>query len=195
MVAEVLPLVLTSNFPAIKFFPEWKNSLYIIGFSFVSNVHENLHCENIQESSKEAISLITAGDLKSILPSDVCLAETMYYIAGWLLSVIGNESDRRKDTIVSNILDNIFITCNIDRESADSCALLCGKVNRVMAYGGLKYPSASFYHFVAKIEKCFGTIITSENLLLHGPSLNNLIMLSLRNNLRLEILFAHLLEK
>ena len=128
--SQVLPLMIPSVFPKLPYLYEWKNSLHILGFSFVSIVHRNLPRGNIQQSLKECIILISSSALDLILPSDIRLAETVYYIAGWLLCAIGKESHRRGETIMSDILENINISCCIDKKTADSWrAFFSARVN------------------------------------------------------------------
>ena len=106
----------------------------------------------------------------------------MYYIAGWLLNAIYKESTKRGRSKMSEYLDCVHSNCSLDRDVAISCALPCGKVDRLIAYGGLHYSSADFYHFVLRVEKCFERLLTNENFIIHGPTLNNLIRSTLRNN-------------
>ena len=66
-------------------------------------------------------------------------------------------------------------TC-IDADTARVADLPTSKVDRVCAFGGLKYPSKSFYHFICSIEHVCCSILTIENFALHGGELMKVIV-------------------
>ena len=82
--------------------------------------------------------------------------------------------------------------CATEAEALD---LPVGKVNRLIAYGGLKYPNRNFFDFICRIEKCFASLLTNENLVIHGPSLNNTIMVYLQACLPLGKVLTEFLDE
>jgi hypothetical protein len=57
-----------------------------------------------------------------------------------------------------------------------------GKIDHVMKFGGLHFPTSSFYHFIARIEKAFEQSLSTGNLLLYGSKLATEIKKQLEEN-------------
>ena len=109
-------------------------------------------------SSKEKITLIDQLVEDAFkLQHDVLLKkfssvdqENLYYISGWVLSAMKKTAHhRKKDT--SNSMNNFIKSCLISSEDAKKSSMPTGKVDRVMAFGGLSFCSPNFFIFIVRI--------------------------------------------
>mmetsp|Transcript_31140 Transcript_31140/g.71195 ORF Transcript_31140/g.71195 Transcript_31140/m.71195 type:complete len:190 (-) Transcript_31140:44-613(-) len=108
------------------------------------------------------------------------ICETIYYIAGWILNTMNKLSERRAAGF-SQILTYVFNTCRISGDLAKNNNLPTGKTDRVIAFGGLPYPSVQYYEFILRIEDVFARSLTYEHLVVYGQSLVDEIRITILN--------------
>ena len=152
-------------------------------------IQKNLPHSNLNETLDRIILPVVESN--DVIPTDVSFSETIYYIAGWLICAVGKESTSRKPSL-SRLLEQLAYNCSLHVVEAEVLNLPVRKVNRLMAYGGLKYPARIL--FVCRIEKCFGSLLTNENLVIHRPTLNNIIMIYLQSCLLFKKYFCEFLD-
>ena len=130
-----------------KFQIEWKSTMCSLFFAFVSIFHRTLCCGSMDTIISDALEKVKNGDKRDFIPSNSKpLAQCLYYVAGYLLSAAEKESNRRGNTDFARDMDVFVNTCVCaDVEEARFANLPISKVERLCAYGGLKYASCDFF--------------------------------------------------
>uniref|UniRef100_A0A6U5M1Z5 SAP domain-containing protein n=1 Tax=Corethron hystrix TaxID=216773 RepID=A0A6U5M1Z5_9STRA len=151
-----------------RFKIEWKSTLCTLYFSFVSSLHHSLCNGSMGDIISNAIRKIDDGGDSSFIPSNASpITTALYYLAGYFLYAADKESERRGVQEMLNDLENFVCSSQcLDSEYAVLECLLTSKVDRLNAYGGLKYANANFFVIVCYLEEIFKEIYTSVNLVI-----------------------------
>ena len=160
-----------------KFSIEWRSTLWSMLMAFITILHKNLPNGNSGKLLAKALA-----DLNTEILPDKSISLTIYYISGWMLTASEKEYLRRGNTIISKYLDILVdnFTC-IDGETAWDAGLPTEKVDR-LSCGGLKYASQGFFTLICSMEHIFSSVLTNENLALHGGKLLFLIANHIKTN-------------
>jgi len=164
-----------------KFAIEWKSILFTLALRVSSITHRNLPNGKINKSLLGSLDCISTSFI--VPEKDSPIAPILYYISGWLLTTIEKESIRRGSTVIAGYLEILVEKCTcIDAETSGSAGLPTEKVDRVCAFGGLKYPSSEFFCLVGRFEHVFSSVLTNANLALHGGKLLRVILHHIETN-------------
>ena len=138
-----------------RFKIEWKSTLCTLYFSFVSSLHHSLCNGSMDDIISDAIRKIDDGGDSFFIPSNASpIAPALYYLAGYLLCAADKESERRGVQEMSNDLENFVCSSQcLDSEDAVLECLPTSKVDRLNAYGGLKYANANFFLLFVTLKK------------------------------------------
>ena len=116
-------------------------------------------------SAREALTIPNA-------PSDVItnkiFDQTIYYVAGWLLSCVFDmiEKDCALESMLTTFVSKNSLTCQEAKDLKLPCELVDSR-NR----GKLLYPSYAMYALVVQIEFAFSSLLTMPNLIAYGGKL------------------------
>lgn len=114
----------------------------------------------------------------------IVLQGTLYYIAGWCINAMKKVSFRRKASTKEPMLFLIALV-NIPQTAAQELGLPTGKIDRVMAFGGLYFCSFDFFVLISRIENTFRVLLSEEALLIHG----SFLLEKIRRNIFLSEIF------
>ena len=122
----------------------------------------------------DAIRKIDDGGNSSFITSNASsIAPALYYLAGYLLCAADKESERRGKQEMSSDLENFVCSSQcLDSEDSVLECLPTSKVDRLNAYGGLKYSNANFFIIGCYLEEIFKEIYTGVNLVIFGDRLH-----------------------
>ena len=108
--------------------------------------------------------------------------ETLYYILGFMLNSMRKLSLRMSEQI-SDSFRYLHNKCKIIQVIAkNNVDLPREKVDCIIAFGGLTYPSADFFEFSLRIENVFVSCLSEQNLVIYGPRLIDKIRMNLIEN-------------
>ena len=98
----------------------------------------------VENSFKEDIAVMLESSNQKVL-------ETLYYIAGWSLHAMKKAALRRRagTAVIMNYLVGF---CSNTQDEARASGLPTEKIDRVMAFGGLKFPSEKYFEFIYRYE-------------------------------------------
>ena len=104
---------------------------------------------------------------------DTMIAETIYYISGWLVCACSVEGRRRGgNTNSAKALLLVYEICSVP-ESKKNELVDCPirKVERAMKFGGLRFVTFDFFRLVSLIEFVFEKYLSKKSMVIHGESI------------------------
>lgn len=117
--------------------------------------------------------------------SNDLLLETIYYIAGYMLKAAEKEGLRHGDKsevrrALLRLSESVYSTKDGAELANIRSMLPTGKVDRIISFGGLKYPTEEFYLAVWRTEGVYSKVLSDDVLILEGGSViervNNLLL-------------------
>lgn len=119
------------------------------------------------------LTAIHQDDFKTVLPSDNLYKETVYSVAGWLLSAARKASGlRKRGSCLSKFLVILVENCDVRGDESQLATLPTAKVEWSQLYeNSLHFPSKLFFRFVAVVEKVCQSVFLEELAKVYGPAI------------------------
>eukprot|EP00978_Attheya_sp_CCMP212_P047091 scaffold421221_cov91-Attheya_sp.AAC.1 len=159
----------------------------IVSQAFNSILAGGQHTE--ADVSKVAEEMMATIDFE---PLTETRKENLYYISGWWINAASKEGQRRRGKKEENATDTASaliyfasssrVVVNHGNLSTIANSLPTGKIDRVMAFDGLTYPTMEWYEFTCRVEKVFENLFTVANLMVYGEALVRRVRSGLESN-------------
>lgn len=161
---------------------QWTAVLFTLSRAFI-NVIKNEACTSACASYIEIRNIVktsftmNAEDLVKQFAGDTVkkqpILECLYYIGGWLITACNKFGKRltKKNKIDQGSLGDILSTLFSDHTIEKDTSLPISKVENKENFGGLKFISKPFYHFVLRLETVFVKCLSPQNLFILGNKL------------------------
>jgi hypothetical protein len=140
---------------------EWQSCINVLIFEFQREINNHLH-----KGSADLPTRVRDILACPFVPTDNKHGETMYYIAGAVLNMIGkleSRSMKKYTPALKEIRENAVSTKTEARNDSLPMAKVESK-ERV----GLCYINRPFYDLILKIESVFHTLLSEKNIALYG---------------------------